>query len=83
MPIKIPDGLPAEDILRRENIFVMHELRAIHQDIRPLKIAVLNLMPTKIATETQLVRLLSNSSLQIELTLVRVDNHISKNITFR
>jgi homoserine O-succinyltransferase len=79
MPIKIPDGLPAEDILRNENIFVMHELRAIHQDIRPLKIAVLNLMPTKIATETQLVRLLSNSSLQIDLTLVRVDNHVSKN----
>ena len=81
MPIKIPDGLPAENILRSENIFVMHELRAIHQDIRPLKIAVLNLMPTKIATETQLVRLLSNSSLQVELTLVRVDNHISKNIS--
>ncbi|MBQ3869125.1 MAG: homoserine O-succinyltransferase [Clostridia bacterium] len=79
MPIKIPDGLPAEDILRRENIFVMHEFRAIHQDIRALKIAVLNLMPTKIATETQLVRLLSNSSLQVELTLVRVGNHISKN----
>ena len=79
MPIKIPDGLPAADILRDENIFVMHELRALHQDIRPLKIAVLNLMPTKITTETQLVRLLSNSSLQIDLTLLRVKNHISKN----
>ena len=79
MPIKIPDGLPAADILRRENIFVMQELRALHQDIRPLRIAVLNLMPTKIATETQLVRLLSNSSLQIDLTLLRVENHISKN----
>ncbi len=79
MPIKIPDGLPAADILRDENIFVMHELRALHQDIRPLKIAVLNLMPTKITTETQLVRLLSNSSLQIDLTLLRVENHISKN----
>ena len=78
MPIKIPDGLPAAGILRNENIFVMQELRAIHQDIRPLKIAVLNLMPTKIATETQLVRLLSNSSLQIDLTLLRV-NHVSKN----
>lgn len=79
MPIKIPDGLPAADILRNENIFVMHELRALHQDIRPLKIAILNLMPTKIATETQLVRLLSNSSLQIDLTLIRVDRHIPKN----
>lgn len=79
MPIKIPDGLPAADILRHENVFIMHELRAIHQDIRPLKIAVLNLMPTKIATETQLVRLLSNSSLQIDLTLVRVESHKSKN----
>ena len=79
MPIKIPDGLPAAGILRDENIFVMHELRALHQDIRPLKIAILNLMPTKIATETQLVRLLSNSSLQIDLTLLRVENHISKN----
>lgn len=79
MPIKIPDGLPAADILRHENIFVMQELRAAHQDIRPLKIAVLNLMPTKIATETQLVRLLSNSSLQIDLTLVRVESHKSKN----
>lgn len=79
MPIKIPDGLPAADILRHENVFIMHELRAIHQDIRPLRIAVLNLMPTKIATETQLVRLLSNSSLQIDLTLVRVESHKSKN----
>lgn len=62
MPIKIPEGLPANSILEQENIFVMNEFRAVHQDIRPLKIAVLNLMPTKISTETQLIRLLSNSS---------------------
>lgn len=79
MPIKIPDGLPAAEILRSENIFVMNKLRAETQDIRPLQIAVLNLMPTKEVTETQLVRLLSNTSLQIELTLVRVDRHVSKN----
>lgn len=79
MPIKIPDGLPAAGILRGENIFVMQSLRAEHQDIRPLKIAVLNLMPTKVATETQFVRLLSNTSLQVELSLLRVDRHKSKN----
>ncbi len=79
MPIKIPDGLPAAEILRSENIFVMNKLRAEQQDIRPLQIAVLNLMPTKEVTETQLVRLLSNTSLQVELTLIRVDRHISKN----
>ena len=79
MPIKIPDGLPAAEILRNENIFVMNKLRAETQDIRPLQIAVLNLMPTKEVTETQLVRLLSNTSLQVELTLVRVDRHVSKN----
>jgi homoserine O-succinyltransferase len=78
MPIKIPDQLPAKEILRNENIFVMDEDRAIHQDIRPLKIAILNLMPTKIATETQLLRLLGNTSLQVDLTLVRT-NHKSKN----
>lgn len=61
MPIKIPDKLPAAEILRKENIFVMEEERAIHQDIRPLRIAILNLMPTKIETETQLLRLLSNN----------------------
>lgn len=79
MPIKIPDGLPAAEILRSENIFVMNKLRAEHQDIRPLQIAVLNLMPTKEVTETQLVRLLSNTSLQVELTLIRIDRHVSKN----
>ncbi len=78
MPIKIPSGLPAKDTLENENIFVMDELRAEHQDIRPLKIAVLNLMPTKETTETQLIRLLSNSSLQIELTLLGTESHIPK-----
>ncbi|MBN1427246.1 MAG: homoserine O-succinyltransferase [Anaerolineae bacterium] len=79
MPVKIPDQLPAKQILRNENIFVMGEKRASHQDIRPMKIAVLNLMPTKIATETQLLRLLGNTALQIEVTLVRTNSHKSKN----
>jgi len=78
MPIKIPVGLPAGSVMEGENIFVMNEFRAAHQDIRPLKIAVLNLMPTKITTETQLIRLLSNSSLQIELTLLQTATHRSK-----
>jgi homoserine O-succinyltransferase len=79
MPIKIPDLLPAKEILQSENIFVMGEQRAIHQDIRPLQIAVLNLMPTKIVTETQLLRLLGNTPLQVEVTLVRTSTHQSKN----
>jgi homoserine O-succinyltransferase/O-acetyltransferase len=79
MPIKIPDNLPAAEILRNENIFVMGEDRAVHQDIRPLKIAILNLMPTKIATETQLLRLLGNTPLQVEISLVRTLTHESKN----
>lgn len=79
MPIKIPDQLPAQQILRDENIFVMDEELAIHQDIRPIKIAILNLMPTKIATETQLLRLLGNTPLQVEVTLVRTRSHQSKN----
>lgn len=79
MPINVPDKLPAINILKEENIFVMDETRAIHQDIRPLKIAVLNLMPTKQITETQLIRILSNNPLQIELELVRVASHVSKN----
>jgi homoserine O-succinyltransferase/O-acetyltransferase len=79
MPIKIPDALPAMEILTKENIFVMGEDRALHQDIRPLKIAILNLMPTKISTETQLLRLLGNSSLQVEITLLRTETHQSKN----
>ena len=79
MPIKIPDSLPAAQTLLNENIFVMHELRAEKQDIRPLQVALLNLMPTKIETETQFARLLSNSSLQVELTLLQTDTHESKN----
>ena len=79
MPIKIPTGLPAGDILHSENIFVMDELRAAKQDIRPLKLAILNLMPTKITTETQIIRLLSNTPLQIELTLLKTATHQSSN----
>lgn len=79
MPIKIPEGLPAAEILENENIFVMNEIRANTQDIRPLKIAILNLMPTKIVTETQLIRLLSNTSLQIDITLLQTASHVSKN----
>ncbi len=79
MPIKIPDTLPAKEILYNENIFVMDENRAAHQDIRPLQIGILNLMPTKIATETQLLRLLGNSPLQVEITLVRTSTYQSKN----
>ena len=79
MPIKIPQGLPAGQVLENENIFVMDHIRAEHQDIRPLKIAVLNLMPTKEATETQLIRLLSNTSLQIDLTLLSTATYTPKN----
>ena len=79
MPIKIPDNLPAMETLRNENIFVMGEDRALHQDIRPLKIAILNLMPTKIATETQILRLIGNSALQVEITLLRTKTYQSKN----
>lgn len=79
MPINIPTTLPAKTALERENIFVMTEERAQHQDIRPLKIAVVNLMPTKIATETQLLRLLSNSPLQVDVELVHPASHESKN----
>ena len=79
MPIKIPDKLPAKEVLESENIFVMTEKRALSQDMRPLRIALLNLMPTKIATETQLSRLLGNTPLQVELTLVQVESHVSRN----
>lgn len=79
MPIRIPDKLPATKQLRGENVFVMSETKAMHQDIRPLKIAIVNLMPTKIATETQLLRLLSNSPLQVEIQLIQMDSHKSKN----
>ncbi|NLL51893.1 MAG: homoserine O-succinyltransferase [Peptococcaceae bacterium] len=75
MPIKIPDDLPAKGILENENIFIMDEDRALHQDIRPLRIALLNLMPTKIVTEAQYLRLLSNSPLQIEITLLYTKTH--------
>ena len=79
MPIKIPDSLPATQTLLNENIFVMDELRAAKQDIRPLRVALLNLMPTKIETETQFARLLSNSPLQVELTLLQTATYEAKN----
>lgn len=79
MPIKIPDQLPAYETLQNENIFVMDEKRAVHQDIRPLRIVLLNLMPTKIATETQLLRLLGNTPLQVEVTLLRTGTYQSRN----
>ena len=79
MPIKIPNALPAAQTLTNENIFVMTETRAITQDIRPLKILLLNLMPTKIATETQLARLLGNTPLQVEMELMHTRSHESKN----
>lgn len=79
MPIKIPMSLPAAELLIKENIFVMDEARAVTQDIRPLKIAIMNLMPTKIVTETQFLRLLSNTPLQIDITLLNTKSHTSKN----
>ncbi len=79
MPIKIQSDLPAREILEAENIFVMTDERATHQDIRPLKIAIVNLMPTKVATETQLLRLLGNTPLQIEIFLVHMESHTTKN----
>ena len=79
MPIKIPNELPAAEILRNENIFVMDENRANSQDIRAFKVVILNLMPTKITTETQLLRLLGNTPVQVEITLLRTSTHQSKN----
>ena len=79
MPIKVADGLPAIISLEKENIFVMPECRAVHQDIRPLKIIILNLMPTKIETETQMLRLLSNTPLQMDVDLLQAASHVSKN----
>ncbi len=79
MPIKIPDSLPARATLEGENIFVMTEYRAIHQDVRPLNLLILNLMPTKIVTETQLLRKLSNSPLQVEVELLQTASHTSQN----
>ncbi|MBS2100808.1 homoserine O-acetyltransferase MetA [Carboxylicivirga linearis] len=79
MPIKIPDALPAREVLENENVFVIGETKALHQDIRPLKILILNLMPLKIATETHLLRSLSNSPLQIEVDFLMTSSHVSKN----
>jgi len=79
MPIKVPDNLPAKEILQRERIFVMDESEAYHQDIRALRIALLNLMPNKQTTEVQLLRLLGNSPLQIDVTLLHMKTHVSKN----
>lgn len=78
MPITVPEELPAIEILEKENIFIMEQNRAVHQDIRPLKILILNLMPTKTDTETQLLRLLSNSPLQLEVEFLRMASHITK-----
>lgn len=80
MPLIIPDALPAAEALQRENIFTMPRMRAVTQDIRPLKIVIVNLMPTKIATETQLSRVLANSPLQVELTLVCMETHEAQHV---
>ena len=79
MPLRIPDKLPAIEILKKENIFVMDNTRATNQDIRPLRIVVLNLMPIKITTETDLIRLLSNTPLQIEIDFMKLKSHTPKN----
>ncbi|MBO5272539.1 MAG: homoserine O-succinyltransferase [Muribaculaceae bacterium] len=79
MPVRVPVSLPAVEALRSENIFVIDEQRASSQDIRPLRIAILNLMPLKIMTETDLLRLISNTPLQIELDFIDTDSHVSKN----
>lgn len=79
MPLRLPDGLPAIEALKRENIFVMDDSRATSQDIRPLKIVILNLMPLKITTETDLVRLLSNTPLQLDISFMKLKSHTPKN----
>ena len=79
MPIRIPDSLPATSVLEGENIFVMTEHRALHQDIRPLNLLILNLMPTKIVTETQILRKLSNTPLQINVQLLQTISHVAQN----
>lgn len=79
MPILVPKGLPAYKVLKEENVFVMNEQRAQNQDIRPLRIAIVNLMPTKEVTETQLIRMLANTPLQVDLQLLTMDSHESKN----
>ena len=81
MPIRIPNALPAKEILSKEGVMVMDEKTASRQDIRPLQIGLLNLMPNKIKTETQIARLIGSSPLQVDLTLVRIGNHTSKNTT--
>ena len=79
MPVNIPNNLPAIEILKKENIFVMSQLRADEQDIRPLRVLILNLMPIKIMTETDLIRLLSNNPLQVEVDFLMLETHVSKN----
>ena len=79
MPLNIPVNLPAVELLKNENIFVMDDLRASSQDIRPLRIVILNLMPLKITTETDLIRLLSNTPLQVEIDFLKTACHTSKN----
>ena len=79
MPLRLPDRLPAIDLLKQENIFVMDDTRAHSQDIRPLRIAILNLMPLKITTETDLIRLLSNTPLQLEISFMKLQSHTPKN----
>ena len=79
MPIKIPKALPAYDALLREQIFVMTDDRASHQDIRPLRVGIVNLMPTTVDTEIQLLRLLGNNPLQVDITFLRMGSHESKN----
>ncbi|MGI6686567.1 MAG: homoserine O-acetyltransferase MetA [Bacillota bacterium] len=79
MPVIIPNDLPARDILKKENVFFMDESQASRQDIRPLEIAIVNLMPTKVVTETQLIRLLSNSPLQVKIKLISTESYKSKN----
>ena len=79
MPIKVPNDLPAATVLENENMFVMRENRAASQDIRPLDLLILNLMPTKVETEIQIMRLLSNSPLQVNVRLLQMSSHVSKN----
>ena len=79
MPIKIQSDLPAKEILENENIFVMDEGRAMHQDVRPLDICILNLMPIKQDTELQLLRALSNTPLQVDVTFMKISSHVSQN----
>ena len=79
MPVKLPNNLPAIELLKKENIFVMSDLRANEQDIRPLRVLVLNLMPLKITTETDFIRLLSNNPLQVEMEFLGLETHVSKN----